>query len=119
MSKPVRIQLSRRKGWRMPESTVKVDRTTRYGNPYGWQEWMDDAKAHPFDLPHDVDRKQWCREQAVEAFVADIRDGTINLDLKPLRGKNLACWCPPGGAYSCHANVLLHLANLECEVVQP
>ena len=32
--KPERITLSRAKGWRMPENTVKVDRTTVFGNPY-------------------------------------------------------------------------------------
>src|SRR5690606_13010392 len=31
---PTRIQLSRRKGWRMPPDTVKVDRSTRWGNPF-------------------------------------------------------------------------------------
>lgn len=29
--------------------------------------------------------------------------------LETLRGKNLACWCPPSQA--CHADVLLELAN--------
>jgi hypothetical protein len=29
---PQRIQLKRTKGWRMPANTVKVDRTTRWGN---------------------------------------------------------------------------------------
>lgn len=29
-------------------------------------------------------------------------------DLSALRGKDLACWCPPG---PCHADVLLELAN--------
>lgn len=32
--KPVRVKLSRAKGWRMPENTVKVDRTTKWGNPF-------------------------------------------------------------------------------------
>src|SRR5215208_999153 len=31
---PARIQLKRTKGWRMPPNTVKVDRTTRFGNPF-------------------------------------------------------------------------------------
>jgi hypothetical protein len=31
---PERIQLKRAKGWRMPENTVKVDRTTKWGNPF-------------------------------------------------------------------------------------
>lgn len=30
---PERVQLSRRKGWRMPPNTVKVARPTRWGNP--------------------------------------------------------------------------------------
>ena len=34
MTSPTRIQLRRTKGWRMPENTVKVDRTTRWGNPF-------------------------------------------------------------------------------------
>jgi hypothetical protein len=29
VSRPQRIQLSRRAGWRMPENTVKVDRTNK------------------------------------------------------------------------------------------
>jgi hypothetical protein len=31
---PERIRLSRGKGWRMPPNTVKVDRSTRWGNPF-------------------------------------------------------------------------------------
>lgn len=33
MTRPVRVQLSRRKGWRMPENTVSVARPTKWGNP--------------------------------------------------------------------------------------
>ena len=32
--KPRRVQLSRQKGWRMPANTVKVDRSTKWGNPF-------------------------------------------------------------------------------------
>jgi hypothetical protein len=32
--RPVRVQLSRRKGWRMPPNTMKVDRSTGFGNPF-------------------------------------------------------------------------------------
>lgn len=31
---PVRVQLSRAKGWRMPPNTVKVARPCRWGNPW-------------------------------------------------------------------------------------
>ena len=44
-------------------------------------------------------RRQWER-------VAERRR---RLDLAPLSGKNLACWCAPD--HPCHADVLLELAN--------
>lgn len=31
---PVRVQLSRKKGWRMPENTVSVARPGKWGNPF-------------------------------------------------------------------------------------
>lgn len=31
---PRRVQLSRKKGFRLPANTVKVDRSTSFGNPY-------------------------------------------------------------------------------------
>lgn len=39
---PDRITLSRARGWRMPESTVKVDRTTRWGNPFDLRAVLDE-----------------------------------------------------------------------------
>jgi hypothetical protein len=32
--KPHRIQLKRTKGWRMPPNSLKVDRSTKWGNPF-------------------------------------------------------------------------------------
>lgn len=109
--RPARVQLSRKKGWRMPPNTVKVDRSTKWGNPYDWREWRE---QWPFDLAHpwgaEIDRDTWCRNMAVDAFEQDIRDGEIVLPIAELRGKNLACWCKPGRG-NCHADVLLELAN--------
>lgn len=34
MTAPTRIQLRRTAGWRMPPGAVKVDRRTRWGNPF-------------------------------------------------------------------------------------
>ena len=31
---PQRVQLKRSAGWKMPANTLKVDRTTRWGNPF-------------------------------------------------------------------------------------
>lgn len=50
-----RIQLSRRKGWRMPSNTVKVDRTTGYGNPFVIGKWPGDAFAAYMDGEHAPD----------------------------------------------------------------
>ena len=92
---PKRIQLKRTKGWRMPENTVKVDRTNkRFGNPFVvGKDGVGDA-AH-----------------AVEFFKAmiDQSPGLIECAKIDLRGKNLACWCKLGTP--CHAEVLLEIAN--------
>lgn len=89
---PVRVQLRRTKGWRMPENTVSVARPTGYGNRF-----RVGLPANP--TAADCARR-FREEHAGEYF-------GINLDR--LRGKNLACWCPLD--QPCHADVLLELAN--------
>ena len=89
---PERIQLSRRKGWRMPPNTVKVDRSTRWGNPFPACDRYTPERSVALFRSH--------------AEVNARKDATW---LAPLRGKNLACWCAPGKP--CHADVLLELAN--------
>jgi len=90
--KPARITLSRRKGWRMPENSVKVCRPGKWGNP--------------FIVGKDGDALQ-CVELH-ECLTADWRLEQVAA-LAELRGKNLACWCKPG--QPCHADTLLKLAN--------
>lgn len=104
--KPVRVQLSRKKGWRMPENTVKVDRTTPWGNPFvvGRPGGVYSAKV--------MDRRHaW----QLYRSVAITNEHLIEAARRELRGKNLACWCPlPTGPYEpdcCHAAVLLEIAN--------
>ena len=102
---PERIQLSRKKGWRMTENTMKVDRTTKWGNPFvagkeaalaGGRKVQD--RRHAFVLYRSV---AFDNAALVEAAQTE------------LRGKNLACWCPLDDPYedSCHAAVLLQIAN--------
>lgn len=93
---PERARLSRTKGWRMPPDTVKVDRTTRFGNPY--QAGADGAGSRTYLVQLFRDHLAQ-PEQA--GLVEDIRAN--------LRGMNLACWCPLDGP--CHADVLLEIAN--------
>lgn len=99
--RPIRVQLSRTKGWKMPENTVKVDRTTRWGNPFrvgeniGGRGPVDQIGAVQMfrDMLADPELRALCNYPA---------------DLTPLRGRNLGCWCCDG---PCHADVLLEIAN--------
>lgn len=105
---PQRITLSRAKGWRMPPNTVKVDRSTRFGNPWT----VARARAAGYK-GSDRDLAQWCMDlfrawlQGREVLIGHWPPGADAV--ATLRGKNLACWCKPGEP--CHADVLLELAN--------
>lgn len=107
MSKPKRIQLSRKRGWRMPESTMKVDRSTRWGNPFRVGDTVHKGPAHSGRDEVVRDAEHAC--QLFREWLFNQRDAREKL--LPLRGKNLACWCPLDGA--CHADVLLEIANEE------
>lgn len=100
MSAPIRVRLSRAKGWRMPENTVKVDRSTKWGNPFRVGEPYETVAAGPLVCTSAA--------EAVRLFTpcAYTRRQEI---VAELRGKNLACWCQIGSP--CHADVLLDLAN--------
>lgn len=116
---PVRVQLSRRKGWKMPPNTVKVSRPGYWGNPFVVTEKVKPGVAFSgaawgcVSVPTASDAVACYREmfslrgdEAVEEMIARLPE---------LRGKNLACWCPltdkDGNPVPCHADVLLELAN--------
>lgn len=113
MTGPVRIQLQRRAGWRMPPNTVKVDRTTKWGNPFAAAGNPD--KVNP-DTVHAqcVDRYRTMLERAGRYILPATpqffgQEPTVEEIQRDLRGKNLACWCHPDSP--CHADVLLEIAN--------
>lgn len=99
MSVPVRLQLSRKRGFSLAAishrlnnlDAVVVARPSKWGNPFG----LD----------------QYGRQEAVKLYRRHIQGklASGDLNLSDLRGKNLACWCAPEVA--CHADVLLELAN--------
>lgn len=90
--KPQRVQLSRKRGWRMPPDTVKVDRSTRWGNP--------------FLIGRDGTREE-CMARFREYAIGDME--FLEAVRKELRGHHLACWCRLDEA--CHADTLIELAN--------
>ncbi|QFT31798.1 hypothetical protein FIV00_15000 [Labrenzia sp. THAF82] len=93
---PKRIQMTRNKPWRCeaPEA-VKVDRSTKWGNPFRIGDDMPGAPGVPMDA-EDV-----C--QCFELLTIP------TLPVHELTDKDLACWCAPGAP--CHADVLLKYAN--------
>ncbi len=157
MTAPVRIQLSRRKGYRKPPGAIVVSRPGPYGNPFpvdgAWIAWTAVSIGFRADQ---AGRRQaavalhraWMTGttlrlrgfapiQGVEydAGHMEFGDGTVvsvadhaaylaifgarsseqptippRPALTPLRGHDLACWCPLDGG-PCHGDTLLELAN--------
>lgn len=136
-----RIQLSRQKGWRMPENTVKVDRSTRWGNPfdfrrseYCWAALSFGCRADPagrqeasvrafrdwIDPPHGRRYLSFEEQPKMAGAGGEVALGpAVTAGEAPsrheiraaLRGKNLGCWCKAGAP--CHADVLLEIANAD------
>ena len=97
MSAPKRIQRRRTKGWTTPLNTVNVTRPGRFGKPYRVGVDCSDAAT------------------AVALFERRLEVELLTSPemLEPLRGKDLACWCPVGEP--CHGDVLLRYANEEAK----
>ena len=133
MTTPSRIWRRRTKGWRMPPNTVYVGRPTKWGNPFeayrcrccgSWDVRDDNGVTYLVD--HAQARRlgppvpqALAVSHAVRLFRKDFEWGssiTVEEVRAELAGKNLACWCPTGFDYagapwSCHADVLLEIAN--------
>lgn len=107
---PARIQLSRRRGFRLQEHSralnglecVKVDRTTSFGNPFV-------VRGDDFGRAAAVAAfKVWLLCPTLATPFLNERQRLLSR-LPELRGKNLGCWCQSGAP--CHADILLNLAN--------
>nr|HET7858131.1 DUF4326 domain-containing protein [Caldimonas sp.] len=97
---PQRVQLKRSAGWKMPANTVKVDRTTRWGNPFTIAECGSAAIAV-------AQHGRWMRGEI--GAPGGVEPPTRDALRSALAGRNLACWCALNGP--CHADLLLALAN--------
>lgn len=122
---PIRIQLRRTKGWRMPPNTVRVCRPGKWGNRFAvGRHYQRGGMAVPrmglraiYIETRDgyQDHNHTTIKTAAEAvewfrwYLSEFSPEWLEKYLAPLRGKNLACWCKPGDP--CHADVLLELAN--------
>lgn len=104
---PERIQLSRAKGWKMPPNTVKVDRSTKWGNPFV------PGKPAPFGPTMGAIVANKRHAFVLFRSLATLNTALVDAARAELAGKNLACWCDKADPYedACHAAVLLELAN--------
>lgn len=91
-----RIQLSRRRGWRLPVTARSVARPTKWGNPY-------------------VVGRDGTAEECVLRYEKEYLPQS-ELDPTELKGFDLACWCALDGP--CHADVLLRLANPQIDLLK-
>jgi hypothetical protein len=123
---PVRLQLSRRKGFNLKALSLSVNglpavSVARPG-PYGnW--WSIGLVAcgcrSAGECTHNTMRCETA-EEAVALFRQELEIRIVALaekyqpKLAALRGRNLACWCKPGSP--CHADVWLEVANRTAEV---
>lgn len=106
--RPKRIQRKRSKGWRMPPNTVYVGRPTMWGNPFDHRVYGAERAVKQFRM---VVETGHIFDLIYHSHLTPNGDDHWSMDvwLKPLRGMNLACWCPDD--QPCHADVLLELAN--------
>ena len=116
--KPVRIQLSRKKGFRLQDhsrainglSAVNVARPSHWGNPFTVSGALDSGYAKD-----KIIGARLC-VTAYRGWLSGSSEYTLPVnppssdDIKAqLAGKNLACWCAIGTP--CHADILLKIAN--------
>ena len=82
-----------------PSDAVYIGRPSQWGNPYVFEEKV--WRRHPNKLVLVESRLEAIRLYALEILP--------KLNLAPLRGKDLWCFCAPE---PCHGDVLLTMANL-------
>jgi len=128
LSKPIRIQIKRTKGFNLQAQSpdgrpvVSVCRPWKWGNPISVEKAGNGLyKNYPFKVVEKhkdsyIHHVFLCKsyKEAIDllftkySFFTDKNKDTIKTELK---GKHLACWCPLGSP--CHADVLLQIANEE------
>ncbi len=127
MEKPIRLQLSRRKGFRLQElslglnglEAVKVTRPGVFGNPFTAKAAREIGYLR--NTPGPLDNlflrdsfAQWVgyKYAGPTPWMGDESDATLErlkANLSRLKNKNLACFCKPGDP--CHADILIAMCE--------
>lgn len=103
---PLRFQLSRKKGSRLPPNTINVARPGKWGNLIAIGAPMN-VTATDGNMYSMVATRRIAIAINRELVLTQLEKNPQYLD--PLRGKNVACWC--GLSEECHGDDLLLLAN--------
>jgi hypothetical protein len=104
-SGPRRLRLSRRAGFKLQKHSTDVN-----GLPA-----LVVSRPSPWGSPYRIETHG--RDRAIALYEASLKrrfGNALRKELEPLRGKNLACWCPLDLA--CHADILLRLANAPADL---
>lgn len=103
--KPIRLQRKRTKGFKLVSpnglENVIVSRPSKYGNPYSIGK-----KYQGFLVKNNDDAVSLFEDMLLGA-----NEESLNKLKEELKGKNLVCWCDLDK--SCHADILLKMANDE------
>ena len=107
--RPVRLQRSRKKGFKLTSPNglpvVVVSRPTKWGNPFAVGSMKNPLGIKVVDLRHAF---------VLYRSLASDNPKLVAAAQAELRGRNLACWCPVEVYVMdghCHADVLLEIAN--------
>ncbi|HEX2831331.1 MAG TPA: DUF4326 domain-containing protein [Burkholderiales bacterium] len=110
MSAPQRVQLSRKKGSRMPPNTVPVAGPSQRDNivKVGAQALIEaiDGNQYSFVVTPAIAKAVYAAHMSEMLKSRPWLRDALNTER---RGKNLACWCALDEP--CHADVLLELTN--------
>lgn len=113
-----RIQLSRAAGSRMPEGTIKIDRSGKWGNPWRIEKvgglWTvrHQAVALRATFPDEPAARHFAVTQVRQTLLRPQHGGLpffLADVIAELRGRTVGCWC--GLDRECHGDVYLELAN--------
>lgn len=123
MSTTTVAQRKRSAGWRKPEGSVCVDRTSRWGNPFiiqktavGWRVILPgDGLTVGFDTllaarTFATELFDWWVHASTDGDARWIRD-----HVHELAGAILLCWCDPADG-PCHARPLAEMADSSWEL---
>jgi Domain of unknown function (DUF4326) len=121
VTRPVRLQLSRKKGFNLQEhsravnglAAVNCARPGGLGNPFrkGMAQMSWDGNKAALDKIKDASDAVEHHRRWLVSLLDNDHPGYVETrgTLDGLRGKNLACWCALDKP--CHADMLLELAN--------